>query len=223
MSRMNIAIDGPAGAGKSTVAGAVARRLGILHLDTGAMYRTLALKALRIGANPNIAAEVEPMLEDTDVQVVFRDGVQYFLLDGEDVTGLIRTPEVSKAASDIAVIPAVRLKLVELQRMIAGQYDVVMDGRDITTYVLPEAKYKFFITAASWVRAQRRLKELKEKDPFTTITLEELQAAIESRDRTDSNRAFAPLRQAEDAQLVDTTDLSVEQAVRAVLDRIEQG
>ncbi|MEL7608170.1 MAG: (d)CMP kinase [Bacillota bacterium] len=220
MERINIAIDGPAGAGKSTIAKAIAKELHILHLDTGAMYRTLALKALRLGIDPGDAVGVEGFLDDTDVRVGFENGVQTFWLDGEDVTGLIRTSEVSKGASDIAVIPAVRHKLVRIQRQIAVEHDVVMDGRDITTYVLKDAKYKFFVTASAEVRARRRLLEMEQKGLSVGETFEQVLDQIQKRDLTDSTRAMAPLRQAEDAVLVDTSSLSIEQAIEAVMDHI---
>lgn len=220
MERINIAIDGPAGAGKSTIAKAIAQQLGILHLDTGAMYRTLAFKALRLGIDPNDAAAVEGFLDDTEVRVGFENGAQTFWLDGEDVTGLIRTSEVSKGASDIAVIPAVRYKLVRIQRQIAGEHDVVMDGRDITTYVLKDSKQKFFVTASAQVRARRRLLELQQKGLSSGETYEQVLDQIQKRDLTDSTRAMAPLRQAEDAVLVDTSFLTIEQAIEAVMDHI---
>ena len=163
MKRLNIAIDGPAGAGKSTVAKLLSEKFGILHLDTGAMYRALALKALEQGIDPNDAERVEPMLPDTRLTVEFREGMQHTMLDGRDVNAFIRTGEVAKGASDIAVIPAVRMKLVETQREIARDHDVVMDGRDIGSYVLPDAEHKFYITADPRVRAERRMKEYAEK------------------------------------------------------------
>lgn len=220
MKRLNIAMDGPAGAGKSTLADRVAKALGIVHLDTGAMYRMLALKALRQGIDPGDAQRVIPLLAQTDVMVRFEGGVQSFLLDGEDVTALIRTDAVSKGASDIAVIPQVRLKLVEIQRRIAQEMDVVMDGRDITTYVLQDAPYKFFITASPQVRAQRRLAQIRAQDPHTTVTLEEVTRAMEARDKADACRAFAPLQQAADAVLVDTTYGSVEDDMKIILGTI---
>jgi len=220
MQRLNIAMDGPAGAGKSTLADRVAKALGIVHLDTGAMYRMLALKALRRGIDPGDASRVIPILPETDVTVRFEGGVQSFFLDGEDVTGLIRTDAVSKGASDIAVIPEVRLKLVEIQRRIAREMDVVMDGRDITTYVLKESPHKFFVTASPEVRAKRRLAQIQEQDPNAAATLEEIMTAMEARDKTDAGRAFAPLQQAPDAVLVDTTHGSVEDGVRFILDAI---
>lgn len=220
MRRLTIAIDGPAGAGKSTVAGLLSQKLGILHLDTGAMYRALALKALEQGIDPNDAERVEHMLPETCLTVEFRDGVQRTVLDGRDVSAYIRTGEVSKGASDIAVIPAVRMKLVETQREIAMEHDVVMDGRDIGSYVLPDAEYKFYITADPRVRAERRLKELNEKGIGYSGTLEDMTEEIIARDKNDSSREFAPLRQAEDAVLLDTTEKTIQEALNAVLEHI---
>ena len=220
MKRLNIAIDGPAGAGKSTVAKLLSEKFGTLHLDTGAMYRALALKALEQGIDPNDAERVEPMLPDTRLTVEFREGMQHTMLDGRDVNAFIRIGEVSKGASDIAVIPAVRMKLVETQREIARDHDVVMDGRDIGSYVLPDAEHKFYITADPRVRAERRMKEYAEKGIAYSGTLEDLTAEIIARDHTDSNREFAPLRQAEDAVFIDTTGLSIGEVLDVVLKHI---
>lgn len=218
---LHIAIDGPAGAGKSTIAKEVSKALDILYLDTGAMYRALALFAIRNGVDPQDGADVARILPDADIRVAYQGGAQHMLLNGEDVTGFIRTPEVSKGASDIGVHPAVRAKLVELQQQVAKEQSVVMDGRDICTVVMPDAPYKFFITASPRVRAQRRRKEMEEKGVLPLPSLDELEQTISARDHTDSTRAAAPLRQAEGALLVDTTDLSIEQSVNAVLDAIQ--
>lgn len=209
-----IAMDGPAGAGKSTIAKAVAKELQILYLDTGAMYRTIALFALQKGVDPNDEAQVRAILPAADIAVRYEDGVQKMLLNGEDVTSHLRTPIVSKGASDIAVHAAVRKKLVALQREVAEQQSVVMDGRDIGTYVLPNATYKFFITASLTERARRRLQELPDKNGYTQASMEQ---EIQARDRTDSSRAFAPLCQARDAILIDTTDMTIQEAVQTVL------
>ncbi|MDD4076225.1 MAG: (d)CMP kinase [Eubacteriales bacterium] len=222
MPFLNIAIDGPAGAGKSTIAKAVAKELGILYLDTGAMYRAMALCALRAGVDPNDAARVLPLLEVTDIFAKCIDGVQHTFLNGEDVSGLIRTPEVSKGASDIAVIPAVRVKLAQTQRNIAMESDVVMDGREIGSYVIPQTPYKFFVTASVEERARRRLAELREKGQYNDVSQEEMQSEIAARDHTDSTRAFAPLKRMPDAVLIDTTDMDIPTAVRAVLSRIKR-
>lgn len=222
MKKLNIAIDGPAGAGKSTIAKAVAKELGILYLDTGAMYRALALKALRLGIDPNDNECVVPMLPGTTVSVYNEDGVQHTLLDGEDVSSCIRTQEVSKGASDIGVIPQVRVKLVECQREIAKNNDVVMEGRDMGSYVIPETPYKFYVTASSDERARRRLHELHEKGLEEGRTHEQLKKEIEARDYTDSHRAMAPLIHLPDALMIDTTHMGVQEAVNAVLSHVRR-
>ena len=218
MTHINVAIDGPAGAGKSTVAKAAAKELGILYLDTGAMYRAVALKAIRLGINPNDAERVRPMLKDTHISVENDGGAQRTLLDGEDVSGLIRTQQVSKGASDIGVILEVRQMLVREQQKIAQNTDLVMEGRDI---VIPASPCKFFVTASSIERAARRLKELRAGGRDEGKTLEQLKAEIEARDYTDSHRQFAPLTRVSDAILVDTTDMTIEQAVKTVTDRVK--
>ena len=217
-----VAIDGPAGAGKSSAAKILAKELGCTYLDTGAMYRAVGLKALREGVAPSDAAHVLPMLEQTALDVVFEGGQQKILLDGEDVSGKIRTAEVGMAASAVSAIPQVREKLVQMQRQIAAGKDVVMDGRDIGTVVLPDAKYKFFITASSRKRAQRRYLELEEKG-ILNRTLEELEAEIVQRDYDDSHRAHSPLRQAADAVLIDTSDLTLEEVTKELLRRVREG
>ena len=221
MTHINVAIDGPAGAGKSTVAKAAAKELGILYLDTGAMYRAVALKAIRLGIDPNDAERVRPMLKDTHISVENDGGVQRTLLDGEDVSGLIRTQQVSKGASDIGVILEVRQMLVREQQKIAENTDLVMEGRDIGSCVIPASPCKFFVTASSDERAARRLKELSANGKDEGKTLEQLKAEIEARDYTDSHRQFAPLTMVSDAILVDTTDMTIEQAVKTVTDRVK--
>lgn len=216
--RTAVAIDGPAGAGKSTVAKQVARRLGYLYLDTGAMYRAAGLKAHRLGIPPKDGDRVAPMIEDTDIAITFIEGAQHVLLDGEDVTTLIRTPEASVAASDISAIPAVRLRLVELQRRIAAEHDVVMDGRDIGTFVLPHARCKIYLSATLEERARRRCRELEERGT-ACVDLESVRRDIEYRDYNDSHRSLAPLAKAEDACEIDTTGLSVDQVVDLILER----
>ncbi len=218
---IQIAIDGPAGAGKSTVAKAVASRLGFTYLDTGAMYRAVGLKALRQGIPTQDEGAVSAMAEGTDVSVLVENGMQTVLLDGEDVTALIRTPEVSRAASDVSQWPAVRRRLVALQQAIAGRRCVVMDGRDIGTHVLPQAQHKFFVTASVEARAQRRLLELQGRG--SCKSLEECMRDIEERDLQDSSRAASPLRVAEGAEVIDTTQLTAEQAVDLVIRRVRQG
>lgn len=206
---MNIAIDGPAGAGKSTIAKILAARLGILYLDTGAMYRAIGYKAIKSGVSVTDLELVEKMLKETDVDVKIADGVQHVYVDGEDVSGVIRTPEVSKAASDISALPPVRHAMVALQRIIAAKQDTVLDGRDIGTFVLPKAEYKFFLTASAEERAKRRYKELVARGG--KCDLDKIRADIEMRDYNDSHRALAPLKKADDAVEVDTTFMTIEE------------
>lgn len=216
MKHINIAIDGPSGAGKSTAAKAVAAKLGIIYLDTGAMYRAVAYYALKHGVDPLDGKAVEGILDGIEMDIVYRDGVQEIWVSGENVTPYLREAHMSKAASDISAHPAVRLKLVELQRKFARENDVVLDGRDIGTYVLPDASCKIFLTADTAERAKRRWLELAEKG--NKQSREEVRADIEKRDYNDSHRAFAPLKQAEDAVLLDTTDMTVEQVVGKVIE-----
>ncbi len=218
---INIAIDGPAGAGKSTVARAVAKKLGILYLDTGAMYRAMALKAMREGIDPNDKEQVLPLLECTEIYAKNIGGTQHTYLDGEDISGLIRTPEISRGASDISAIPDVRIKLAQIQRNIAHTSDVVMDGREIGSYVIPECENKFYVTASVDERARRRLLELKEKGRDNGMTVEDMAKDIAERDYNDSHRAFAPLLRLPEAILIDTTDLTIDEAVNAVLKNLK--
>lgn len=218
---INIAIDGPAGAGKSTVARAVAKKLGILYLDTGAMYRAMALKAMRVGIDPNDKEQVLPLLECTEIYAKNIGGTQHTYLDGEDVSGLIRTPEISRGASDISAIPDVRIKLAQIQRNIAHTSDVVMDGREIGSYVIPECENKFYVTASVDERARRRLLELKEKGRDNGMTVEDMAKDIAERDYNDSHRAFVPLLRLPEAILIDTTDLTIDEAVNAVLKNLK--
>lgn len=215
----NIALDGPSGAGKSTVAKALAKRLDIIYLDTGAMYRSLAYVAVKQGIDVNDEATVKPMLDNLDMKIITGDS-QQIIVNGENVTPFIREHYVSKAASDISALPAVRIKLVELQREIAKNDCVVLDGRDIGTYVLPDAKYKFFITATPEVRAKRRFEELKAKGDAPSY--EKVLEDIKVRDYNDSHRAFAPLKQADDAVLVDTTNMSIDEVIDFVLNKMEK-
>lgn len=220
MKHINIAIDGPAGAGKSTIAKEIAKQKKIIYLDTGAMYRAIALKAIRCGFN--IKEEIDKiiqMLDITEISIVYQEENQNIFLDEENVTCLIRTPIVSQGASDIAVIPEVRLKMVEQQRKIAQDHDVVMDGRDIGTYVIPNASYKFYITASIEERARRRWLEMQEMGYAKTI--DEIMADIEIRDYNDKNRSFAPLCKADDAVLIDTSFLSIQDVIQVVLHKIQ--
>lgn len=212
---MQIAIDGPAGAGKSTIAKLLAKEFGILYLDTGAMYRAVGLKALLTGKDPWDQEAVEALLSGTDIDITYEDGQQHVWLDGDDVSGKIRTPEAGMAASAVAVIPSVRLKMVELQRAIAGKHPVVMDGRDIGTYVLPDAPYKFYLTASVEERAYRRL--LDHLAQGQDVPLKDMIEEIEKRDKNDSGRAFAPLKQAEDAVLIDSTGKSIDEVAAEII------
>jgi cytidylate kinase len=218
---MKIAIDGPSGAGKSTVAKAVANRLKINYLDTGAMYRAVAYAMIQQGIDPQNTAAVIQALPNIEMMVQYVDCVQKVLVNGEDVTPYLRTSQISKGASDIAVIPEVRKKLVQIQREVAEKYDIVMDGRDIGTYVLPNADRKFFLTATVEERAKRRYRELLEAGQM--VELDIIQKEMEERDRTDSTREFAPLRQANDAILVDTTNLDQEQSIETIISYIVGG
>ena len=215
----SVAIDGPAGAGKSTAAKRLSAMLGAIYLDTGAMYRTVALAAIRRGIDTSDEAALEEMLGEIRIEIEFGENGQEILLDGEPVNGLIRTPEVSLGASKVAVFPPVRHRMVEMQREIASKSTVVMDGRDIGTYVLKDAKYKFFLTATVDKRAERRYKELIAKGMEADI--EEIKRDIRFRDDNDSSRAFAPLRQAEDAILIDTTNQSIDEMVEEMAGYID--
>lgn len=216
MKHFNIAIDGPAGAGKSTIAKEVARRLGFVYVDTGAMYRTMALHFIRSGIDPKDEQAVAASCRDVDVSLRYENGVQQVLLGGENVTGLIRTEEVGNMASATSVYKPVREKLVELQQALARRENVVMDGRDIGTCVLPDAPAKIYLTASSAVRAGRRYKELVEKG--MECDLAEIERDIIDRDYRDMNRENSPLRQAEDAVLVDSSCMTVEQVIAAILE-----
>ncbi len=215
---MKVAIDGPGGAGKSTISRAVAKELGFIYIDTGAMYRAVALYAMRHGADTK-SDDVDNLLPEIEIAITYENNTQKIFLCGEDVSDKIRTPEVSVGASNVAVRPAVRLKLVELQRRLAETTDVIMDGRDIGTYVLPDAEVKIFLVASVEERARRRYKELLEKG--ATISCEEVLKDLEYRDANDSNRAFAPLRQAEDAVRLDTTNYTFEESVEKVISIIK--
>ena len=217
---MKIAIDGPAGAGKSTIAKALAERLGINYLDTGAMYRAVGYAMAQAGIDVQNPTDVEHAMASMEVDVAYGEQGQRVMADGWDVTDFIRTSQVAAWASAVAVVPAVRHKLVQAQRRTGEQSDIVMDGRDIGTYVLPDAELKFFITATPRQRAIRR--HLEFAGAGISKTVEELEAEIVARDKNDSEREFAPLRQAEDAILLDTTELSIEEVLDAVMQKIKE-
>ncbi len=216
---INIALDGPAGSGKSTVAKILAKDYNILYLDTGAMYRACALKALRSGINPKDGAKVGELLEHLHLEVEYRDGKQHTIVDGEDVSSAIRENAVSMAASDVSAHHAVRVKMVEMQRKIAKSMSCVLDGRDIGSAVLPDAKFKFFITADSKVRAARRFEELSARGE--QVDFEKLHAEIVARDKQDSEREFSPLVCAKDAIVVDTSHMDVDCVVREIKRHIQ--
>ena len=218
---INVAIDGPAGAGKSTIARKAAAELGFIYVDTGALYRTVALNALRNGVeNTKNPEEVIPTLKTAEVSLKFIDGEQHVFLRDEDVSTAIRQNEVSMAASNVSSIPEVRTFLFDLQRNIAKNNDCIMDGRDIGTVVLPDAKIKIFLTASAEARADRRFKELQEKGQ--DVAYEVILKEIKERDYQDMNRATAPLKQAEDAVLVDTTKIDLEESIALMINTIKE-
>ncbi len=216
---LTIAMDGPVGAGKSTVADAVAAKLGILHLDTGAMYRALALAAIRKGIDPENEPDVVELCMKTDISVKYQNSGQRTLVEGEDVTGLIRTPEVSMAASTVSQYTKVREIMVSRQKALAAKTDMVLDGRDICTTVLPDATAKIFLTASAEERARRRWNELQQKG--RTDSYEDVLTDLIKRDKQDMDRKVEPLRQAQDAVLVDTTEMSFEQSVDEIIRIVE--
>lgn len=211
---MNIAIDGPAGAGKSTIAKKVAKEMGFIYVDTGAMYRSLALYFIRQGIDKDDEDKISEAVKDCNVTIDYVNGEQQVILNGENVTGLIRTEEVGNMASASSVFKDVRTKLVSLQQDLAKSKDVIMDGRDIGTCVLPEAQVKVFLTASVDERASRRYKELVEKGEKPD--LDKIKKDIEERDYRDSHRENSPLRQAEDAVLVDSSNMTIEEVVNAI-------
>ena len=216
---INIAIDGPAGAGKSSVAKAVAKKLGFIYVDTGALYRAVGVNALKNNIKTDDKEAVVAMLPDTKVELRYIDGVQRVVLNDEDVSEAIRMPEASMAASNVSAIPEVRAFLLDLQHDMAEKNNVIMDGRDIGTVILPDAQYKFFLTATAEVRADRRFKELNEKglDVDYNALLEE----IIQRDYNDSHRATAPLKQADDAIFVDSSNMNLEESINHILSFIK--
>ena len=210
-----VAIDGPAGAGKSTIARAAAAQLGFVYVDTGALYRTIGLAVCRRGIDGTDVPGILTTLPEIQVGLTYQDGAQHVLLDGEDVSDAIRTPQISTYASQVSSVPEVRAYLLDLQRDLARRQSVIMDGRDIGTVILPDAKDKILLTASPEKRAARRCAELREKGQ--DVTVEGILADMERRDALDASRAVAPLKQAEDAVLVDTSDLTLEQSIEAVL------
>lgn len=221
MDIYQIAIDGPSGSGKSTLAKGVSKRLGIMYLDTGAMYRTCGLYALKNNVPPKDEEKVSVLMEKMNLEVAFIDGNQHMILDGEDVTDFIRTPEVSRYASDISSLPVVRKKMVDMQRKIAEKQSFVLDGRDIGSNVLPNAKYKFYLTASAATRAERRLKELNERGDFSQ-NYEEVLRDIEYRDLQDSTRAAAPLKKVDDAIEIDTSKITIEETLEALISKVNE-
>lgn len=216
---INVAIDGPAGAGKSTIAKAAAKALGYIYVDTGALYRTVALGAVRAGvleSDDGIAA----LLPNLHVELKFVDGSQHVYLNGEDVSDLIRTPEISMGASKVSAVPAVRAFLLDLQRDLAKKNNVIMDGRDIATVVLPNAQVKIFLSATPECRARRRYKELVEKGQ--TVTYEDVLADVNRRDYQDSHREIAPLKPSADSIMADTSDLDLQQSTDLIINIIRE-
>lgn len=221
MKVINVAIDGPAGAGKSTISRKAASELGFIYIDTGALYRTVGLNALRLGVDVNDSAAVTATLtEELKVELKFIDGEQRMFLCGEDVSDKIRTPEASSAASKVSAVPSVRAYLFDLQKKLAKENNCIMDGRDIGTVVLPEADVKIFLTASPEARAERRYLELREKG--MDVKLEDVLSDMIKRDYDDSHRAIAPLKQADDAVLADTSELTLEQSIDLVINIIKE-
>lgn len=210
----NIAIDGPAGAGKSTIARRVAKELSFIYVDTGAMYRAIALYHLREQVDTDSETAVKDALKKIDISITYENGEQQVLLNGENVSGQIRTEKVGNMASKISAIPCVREKLLDLQRELACKNNVVMDGRDIGTRILPEAQLKIYLTASADARAERRFKELTEKG--ISCSLEEIKQDIIKRDDQDMNRAIAPLTQAKDAIYLDSSNMTIDEVTEKI-------
>ena len=215
----NVAIDGPAGAGKSTIAKAAAKELGFIYVDTGALYRAIAYNAVTKGVIDDTQKIID-MLADTNVELKYVDGVQAVYLNGDDVSAYIRTPEISMGASKVSAIPQVREFLLNLQRDIAQKNNVIMDGRDIATVVLPNADVKIFLFASPECRAQRRYKELMEKGE--DVTLEDVLADVNQRDYQDSHREIAPLKPSEDSVMADTSKLNLEESIQLIINIIKE-
>lgn len=210
----NVAIDGPAGAGKSTIAKSIARKKNLIYVDTGAMYRAMALFMIREGVSPEDAEGISARCQEADITIGYENGEQVVYLNGENVNAYLRTEEVGNMASATSVQPAVRQKLVELQQALAAQNDCIMDGRDIGTCVLPNAQVKIYLTASSDVRARRRYDELTAKGE--QCDLEKIKADIEERDYRDMHREHSPLKQAEDAILVDTSEMNIDEVIEHI-------
>lgn len=212
---INIAIDGPAGAGKSSVARRCAKELGFIYIDTGALYRSIGVAVLRKGLKTDCAEDVIPVLQEIKLELAFVDGEQRVILNGEDVSRDIRLPEASMAASNVSAIPEVRTFLLDMQKRFARENNCLMDGRDIGTVILPDAELKIFLTASPEVRADRRYKELIEKG--TPKDYNELLEEIKQRDYNDSHRAVAPLKPADDAVIVDSSDMPIDEVVEKIV------
>ena len=217
---INVAIDGPAGAGKSTVARAAAKKLGYIYVDTGALYRAVGVFCLRKGIETTDVEGVGAVLSEITVELKFIDGVQHVFLNGDDVSTEIRLPEASMAASNVSAIPSVRAFLFDLQRDIAKKNNCIMDGRDIGTVVLPEAQVKIFLTADDTERAMRRYKELQEKG--STVTYQEVLDDLRVRDYNDSHREIAPLKPAEDSVTINTTGYTLEESIAKIVSTVEE-
>lgn len=216
---INVAIDGPAGAGKSTIAKSASKKLGFIYVDTGALYRTIALSAIRSNVIDD-TAQLEKMLEKITVELKFENGAQRVYLNGEDVSDFIRTPEISMGASRVSAVPAVRAFLLDLQRNIAKNNNVIMDGRDIASVVLPDADCKIFLFASPECRAKRRYKELVEKGE--QVTYEEVLDDVNKRDYQDSHREIAPLKPTDESIMVDTSDLTLEESIDSIVNIIKE-
>ena len=217
---INVAIDGPAGAGKSTISRAAADKLGFIYVDTGALYRSVGVYALRNGINTKSGEQLKKALPDIKVELVFEDGVQHVYLNGEDVSEEIRTPKASMAASDVSAVPEVRSFLFDLQRDIAVKNNCIMDGRDIGTVVLPNAECKIFLTASPECRAQRRYKELIEKGE--NVKYEDVLNDVNERDYNDSHRKIAPLKPSEESVIADTSKLSLDESIALIVKIIKE-
>lgn len=217
----SIAIDGPAGAGKSSIAKALSKRLGYIYIDTGAMYRAVALFFVENNVSDGTDSRIESLLDKLEISIKYEDGAQKVILNGEDITGKLRLEEIGKLASKFSAIGSVREKLVALQRKLAQKENVVMDGRDIGTVVLPNADLKIYLSASSKVRAKRRYLELLEKG-HTDLDINEIEDEIIKRDEADMNREISPLKQADDAYYLDSSDMTLEEVVSKILSMVKE-